>query len=29
MLQLDFKNVVTDMQSKKKTWDDLEVPKEI
>lgn len=29
MLQLDFKHVVTDLQSKKATWESLKVPEEI
>ena len=29
MRELEFKNVVTDLQSKKKTWDDLKIPDEL
>lgn len=29
MLQLEFKNVVTDLQSKKLTWADMKVPQKL
>lgn len=29
MRQLDFKTIVVDFQSKKQTWDTLDVPKEL
>ena len=29
MLQVESKNVIIDLQSKKKTWEDLEIPEQI